>query len=75
LVYVGQGRLAARLRAHLAKGAIVGHRQAEHLSAELEVSWVGVPDVPTVQLLEHENDLIAAHVVATGRSPTAQFLG
>jgi hypothetical protein len=28
-----------------------------------------------VSLLEHENDLIAAHVLTTGHPPAAQFLG
>jgi hypothetical protein len=28
-----------------------------------------------VNLLEHENDLIASHVCATGKPPLAQFLG
>jgi hypothetical protein len=28
-----------------------------------------------VNLLERETDLIASHVLATGRAPAAQFLG
>ena len=75
LIYVGQGSVAPRLQAHLAKARIPGHRQAEYFSGDLEASWVALPGTATRNLLEHENDLIAAHVLATGRAPTAQFLG
>lgn len=74
LVYVGQGRIADRVTAHLAKAAVAGHRQAEHFTGRLEVSWVEMAE-PVVTLLEHENDLIASHVLALGRPPAAQFLG
>ncbi len=73
-MYVGQGIIATRLRSHLAKGLTAG-RQAEYFSGDLVASWVESTDTPTVNLLEHENDLIAAHVLATGRAPAAQFLG
>jgi hypothetical protein len=75
LIYVGLGRVAPRLRAHLAKAHIPGHRQAEHFSGDLAASWVELPDMATLNLAEHENDLIAAHVLAMGRGPAAQFLG
>jgi hypothetical protein len=75
LVYVGQGRVASRLRAHLAKGAKQDHRQARYFSGDLAASWVELSGVVQLNRLEHENDLIAAHVIATGRPPSAQFLG
>jgi hypothetical protein len=75
LIYVGLGRVAARLRSHLAKARKPGHRQAEYFSGELAASWVELPGMPTLNLLEHENDLIAAHVLAKGYAPAAQFLG
>ncbi|WAL67874.1 hypothetical protein ORV05_08910 [Amycolatopsis cynarae] len=75
LTYIGQGRIAARLRAHQAKALKPDHRQGPHLSADPQVSWVPLPGTAMVHLLEHENDLIAAHVIATGQAPLAQFLG
>jgi hypothetical protein len=75
LVYLGQGRAGARIRTHLAKAARQGHRQALHFSGDLAASWVALPGMATRNLLEHENDLIAAHVLSTGHVPTAQFLG
>jgi hypothetical protein len=75
LIYVGQGKLAARLLAHLAKARIPDHRQAEYFSEDLTASWAELPGAATLNLLEHENDLIAAHLLAIGRGPTAQFLG
>jgi hypothetical protein len=75
LAYVGQGIIALRLRAHAAKALAAGHRQSPSFSGDLEASWMPLPGLPLVSLLEHENDLIAAHVLATGRAPAAQFLG
>ena len=74
LIYVGQGRILDRVRAHLAKARIAGHRQAPHFSQILDVSWVGFKG-PAVHLLEHENDLIASHVLTVGSPPVAQFIG
>jgi hypothetical protein len=75
LVYVGQGNTAPRLRTHAAKALRAGHRQGPYFSGDLEASWVAFPGLALVNLLEHENDLIAAHVLATGHAPAAQFLG
>jgi hypothetical protein len=75
LIYVGQGNIAPRLRSHLAKARTRDHRQGQYFSGELEASWAEVPAAPTLHLLEHENDLIAAHVLAMGQAPIAQFLG
>lgn len=74
LLYVGQGSIADRIGVHLAKAGIVGHRQGHHFSRIVEASWVGL-QVATVHRLEHENDLIASHVIAVGVPPAAQFLG
>jgi hypothetical protein len=75
LLYVGQGKISARIRAHLAKAFRNGHRQAVFFSREMEASWVSLPHVFTYNLLEHENDLIAAHFLRHGYAPSAQFLG
>ena len=74
LLYVGQGRLGARTRAHRAKRDVVGHRQATWFAADLEASWVEL-DVASRVLLEFENDAIASHLLARGSAPLAQFLG
>jgi hypothetical protein len=71
LVYVDLGQLAARLRAHLAKGAVAGHRQAAHLLRRARSVMGPHSRLANRQLLEHENDLIAAHI--TCRRPTVQF--
>jgi hypothetical protein len=75
LLYVGQGAIADRLRVHAAKAAQAGHRQAGHFSGDVEASWIAWPGAAPAHLLEHENDLIAAHVLALGHAPAAQFLG
>ena len=74
LVYIGQGAIASRIRAHLAKGRTVGHSQAAFFGAAgMEASWVAGEFVEH-QRLELENDLIGVYVLATGRIPSAQFL-
>jgi hypothetical protein len=75
LVYVGQGRLAARLKAHLTKVGMPAHRQSPHLAGYLEVSWVKFQHPRVVNMLEHENDLIAADMLSIECPPPAQFLG
>ncbi|TAK27423.1 MAG: hypothetical protein EPO40_17545 [Myxococcaceae bacterium] len=76
LVYVGEGVIVDRVRAHVAKMRAPGHAQGRVLAlvAPLEISWVeGTWEHH--QRLELENDLIAAHVLVEGRPPLAQFLG
>jgi hypothetical protein len=75
LLYVGQGGIAGRLRSHLAKATKQGHPQAHWFVGDMAASWVELPGMAMVNLLENENDLIASHVLATGRAPWAQFLG
>ena len=75
LLYVGEGNVASRLRAHQQKASNQDHRQAELFTGELEASVVEAPDAPRRGLWEIENDLIAAHVLTTGEPPDAQFLG
>ena len=77
LIYLGQGRIAARLRDHMRKGWQEGHPQGVHFQRPetLEVSWTMGDNWLDHQRLELENDLIAAHVQATGSAPAAQFLG
>jgi hypothetical protein len=75
LLYVGQGQIGSRVRAHIAKGRRGTHRQAQHFADPTEVSWVDLEAMPTRQLLEVENDLIASHVLVRGVPPLAQFLG
>jgi hypothetical protein len=77
LLYVGEGKVKDRVGAHLAKGRREGHPQAFAFrdAASVEVSYVQRNDLAKHQLLEIENDLIAAHIVQTGEVPCAQFLG
>jgi hypothetical protein len=61
----------------LRKGRQGGHSQEAHFSSPetLEVSWTLCEAWLDHQRLELENDLIAAHALALGVSPAAQFLG
>lgn len=75
LVYVGEGKIRDRLRAHAAKlaqdtpqGAVLAQ------CAPLEFSIVEGRWLPH-QRLELETDLIAAHTLALDRPPAAQFIG
>jgi hypothetical protein len=74
-VYVGQGEIGSRLRAHAKKGSVDGHRQQESLMGPLQASVVRLPGWASRNLLEVENDLIASFVFTQGRPPEAQFLG
>jgi hypothetical protein len=74
LVYVGQGRIRNRLRAHLAKASQPENRQAPYFTGATEVSWV-VLDTERRSLLELENDAIASHRFMRGFAPLAQFIG
>lgn len=76
LVYIGEGRVAARLRTHLAKlGAGTQQGTIFAANAPLAFSCVLSDDRLRNQRLELETDLIAAHVIATQHAPVAQFLG
>jgi hypothetical protein len=76
LAYVGQGNnIIPRIRVHLRKQFVDGNRQTRWFSGNVEVSWVELPGVAKVNLLDHETDLVASHLLATGRRPWAQFLG
>jgi hypothetical protein len=74
LIYVGKGRIQQRIASHLRRSR-GDHRQSAALAGDLEQSWVDGSAFADTQLLEHENDLIAAHVLVTGAAPLAQFLG
>jgi hypothetical protein len=77
LLYVGEGIVRGRLGQHLAKIGKPGHPQGAILgnAGQLSASWVLNPAWHDHQRLELENDLIAAHLLETGRVPPAQFLG
>jgi hypothetical protein len=77
LLYVGEGKIRDRVHAHMKKGRTPDHPQAFAFAdpAEVEVSFIQRGDLTKHQLLEVENDLIAAHVVRVGVGPVAQFLG
>jgi hypothetical protein len=77
LAYVGQGLVAPRLLAHLAKTRFPGHAQGQLFAAAtpLECSWVVNDAWLSHQRLELENDLIAGHFLVTGEIPIAQFRG
>ena len=75
LRYIGQGRIAARLRQHGSKGGIIG-RAAEAGWAEPWLhSWAALPGRHPKHLLEIENDLIASHTIQRGQAPDLQFMG
>lgn len=71
LLYVGQGRLRARL-AHTI-GAVLGDQPSNSPPADGGHSWVELPGLDQQQLLECENDLIASHVLSRGVPPEWQF--
>jgi hypothetical protein len=77
LLYIGQGVIAKRLRAHRRKIGVVDERQGPIFGATeaLDISWVVNDRWLPHQRLELENDLIAAHVLTVGSPPAAQFLG
>lgn len=75
IIYIGEGRIADRLSAHIKKTTIEGHRQAALFSGDLEFSWVETPNFDSTQRKEWENDLIASHALTTGTFPCAQFIG
>ena len=75
IVYVGQGRLRARLATHAAKLAMSGAQaQVFQVAAPLRFSAVTRQSFRH-QRLELETDLIAACVLADRRPPPAQFIG
>jgi hypothetical protein len=77
LHYIGEGKIRDRVSAHMKKGHKPDHPQAFAFAdpEDIEVSFVRRDDLAKHQLLEVENDLIAAHVVRVGNVPAAQFLG
>lgn len=44
-----------RIRAHLAKSRVGGHRQARWFAGNPQTSWVTLPGTAKIHLLEHEN--------------------
>ena len=77
LLYIGEGKIRDRVSAHMKKGQKADHPQAFAFAdpAGIEASFIQRDDLAKHQLLEVENDLIAAHVVRLGVGPVAQFLG
>jgi hypothetical protein len=77
LIYIGQGKVLSRLGMHhkdaMSRETVKGRALAS--GGVLEASWVLNSDWSSVQLEELENDLIAAHYLATGEAPVAQFGG
>ncbi len=74
LTYIGEGYIIDRLTAHLKKAFISSHSQREFFALEgLECSWTVNDTWLRHQRLELENDLIAAHILATNKVPIAQF--
>jgi hypothetical protein len=76
LLYIGEGKVKDRVGAHLRKRRRESHPQAFAFcdASSVEFSYVQRNDVAKHQLLEIENDLIAAHIIQTGDIPDAQFL-
>jgi hypothetical protein len=76
IVYIGEGNLKARLRAHAAK-LTAGTPQGEVLAAAAAPKFSSVAGAAwnRRQRLELETDLIAAYVLAERAAPAAQFVG
>lgn len=74
---IGQGLIGRRVATHLAKSRTSEQTQGAIFAAResLQASWVAADQYAAHQLLELESDLIAAHLLATGEVPAAQFLG
>ena len=77
LLYVGEGKIRDRVSAHMKKGGKPDHPQSFAFAkpSDLELSFTRRDDLEKHQLLEVENDLIAAHFIQTGEVPAAQFFG
>lgn len=77
LLYIGEGFILSRLKAHIKKMANPKNVQGQIFAeaTQLEFSWVANQSWRAHQRLELENDLIAAHLLETGVVPKAQFLG
>ena len=78
LLYIGEGKIKSRLKAHLDKINRPEDVQGQIFArSELQFSWVytGEWKEHKHQRLELENDLIAAHLLSRGSVPAAQFLG
>jgi hypothetical protein len=77
LLYIGEGKIRERLGAHVLKARVPNHRQSAFFAdpGTLETSIVISDAWYTHQRLELETDLIAAHVLTTGMTPAARFLG
>ena len=73
LLYIGEGRVHDRLRAHVAKMKQPDHAQGSIFArtAPLECSWVRSDAWLRHQRLELETDLIGAYALATGEVPAA----
>jgi hypothetical protein len=75
LLYVGEGQIHERVKAHRAKARRPGHPQQTFFAGPLEVSWAVNAGWNDRLRLELENDLIAAHVLHCDAAPSALFLG
>ena len=77
LIYVGEGRIRDRTKAHLRKGTHLEHPQYQSFrdASFIELSYATRPNLLMHQRLEIETDLIGAHVVEHRAVPLAQFLG
>ncbi len=76
LVYIGEGNVRDRVRTHAAKLRHTSPQgKALAAAAPLEYSAVLNPDWLPHERLELETDLVAAHTIAFGAPPAAQFIG
>jgi len=77
LIYIGQGIVRDRLKAHQSKGLVPEHAQFSMFRdpTSILVSWALNPEWLDHHRLELENDLISAHFIAFGCPPIAQFRG
>jgi len=77
LIYLGQGQIFSRLRAHLSKvGTITEQGEILSSASPLEASFArSSSSLPSHQMEELETDLIGTYGLKTGSIPEAQFIG
>lgn len=77
LLYIGEGKIKDRIKAHVLKENIIDNLQGQIFSPkeDLLFSYVTLKPESKHHLLEYENDLIASHIFSTKEVPLAQFIG
>jgi hypothetical protein len=77
LLYIGEGKIRDRIKAHLKKGQRQDHNQYHFFKdyGVIKISFAINADLKSHHRLEIENDLIGAHIKKFNAIPEAQFIG